>query len=138
MLHRKQNIVWFWMQMTTVGYGDIHPTTAAEEGVVMILMITHIMLFGLLIGSVSELMKTASKQARNAEAFSGKMDVVTSWLKERRVPSKLQKKVFVSGAQFMVLWSQHTFQMHKHLSRFSVIFLYGEPSLVKSPVQTRS
>lgn len=86
------------MQMTTVGYGDIHPTTAAEEGVVMILMITHIMLFGLLIGSVSELMKTASKHARNAEAFSGKMDVVTSWLKERRVPSKLQKKVFVSGA----------------------------------------
>ena len=82
--------------MTTVGYGDIHPTTAAEEVVVMILMITHIMLFGLLIGAISELMKTASKHARNADAFREKMDAVTGWLKERRVPSKLQQRVFVS------------------------------------------
>eukprot|EP00803_Ostreobium_quekettii_P010868 evm.model.scf_1447.2 EVM.evm.TU.scf_1447.2 scf_1447:6160-16978(+) len=96
------SVYWAITTMTTVGYGDNTPRTAAEEGIVSMLMVINIMLFGLLISSISEMMKSATKNARNAETFRTKIDSVTSWLKQRGVPHRMQKKIFAYYAEVWI------------------------------------
>lgn len=77
-----------------MGYGDISPKTAIEQVIIMILMITHIMLFGLLIGSMSEVVKFSGSQAK--ETYKEKIVDVGHWIQSRKLAPALAKKVHVS------------------------------------------
>lgn len=62
----------------------------------MVLMITHIMLFGLLIGTMTELVKSSTRRARASEAYKTRVTEVGEWLQSRNVSPSMAKKVHVS------------------------------------------
>lgn len=61
------------LQVATVGYGDIAPQTAAEEGVAIFVFVLGIIFFGVLVGSLTQLLQSASKNARKASMYREKM-----------------------------------------------------------------
>lgn len=67
----------------------------------MVLMITHIMLFGLLIGTMTEVLKSSSKRARTSEAYKTRIAEVGEWLQSRKVSSSMSKKVHVGSTTIL-------------------------------------
>jgi len=59
--------------VATIGYGDITPQTPLEEGVAIFVMVLGIIFFGVLVGSLTQLLQSASKNARRAQVFREKM-----------------------------------------------------------------
>ncbi|GMH33531.1 hypothetical protein BSKO_01365 [Bryopsis sp. KO-2023] len=99
------SVYWAVTTVTTVGYGDISPQTWEEQIIIMFLMVTHIMLFGLLIGSMSELVKSSTQKAKAAEHYKEKMASVGEWLKSRQVSKTMAKKV---NAYYAEIWVRNT------------------------------
>ena len=81
--------------MTTVGYGDITPNSFAEMIVMIVVMLSHIMLFGLLIGSISELVKSSLKSVQFQEERKKKTESIGKWMKFRRLPQPIVRKINV-------------------------------------------
>lgn len=71
-LYLPKHNYWF-LQVATVGYGDIAPQTPAEEGVAIFVFVLGIIFFGVLVGSLSQLLQSASKNARKASVYREKM-----------------------------------------------------------------
>ena len=82
---------WAFTTMTTVGYGDISATTIAERLFAIVGMIAGGFVFSLLIGSVAGVM-SASK--RREVAMQTKLSLVTSFLRDNKVPHALSSKVY--------------------------------------------
>lgn len=59
---------WAVTTITTVGYGDMYPTTAVGRGVAVFLMLTGITLFGLLTASIAAFFVGEDTQAAQAPA----------------------------------------------------------------------
>lgn len=89
------SVYWAITTITTVGFGDIVPTSTIERIAMMVIMLTYIMLFSLLVGSMSHLVKTSTKEARNANIFKNKMSEINRWSKFRNLTSNQIKKVQV-------------------------------------------
>ncbi|GMH46030.1 hypothetical protein BSKO_13994 [Bryopsis sp. KO-2023] len=87
------SIYWATVTITTVGYGDITPVTAAETVVVMFVMVTHVVLFGLLVGSAAEMLKNSSKSSRQASRLRRKLACVGNWITHRGLSTEVEKKV---------------------------------------------
>ena len=49
------SLYWAFTTMTSVGYGDIHPTTVGERGVTMLCMIVSSGVFAFIIGDIGKL-----------------------------------------------------------------------------------
>ena len=81
--------------MTTVGYGDITPNSFTEMIVLIGVMLSHIMLFGLLVGSISEFVKSALTSAQFQEENKRKIDAIGKWMKYRRLSRTTVRKVNV-------------------------------------------
>jgi len=60
-----------------------------------IIMVLHIMLFGLLIGSISELVKGSVKSIQFQEEINKKAKSIGKWMKFRRLPNNLVRKINV-------------------------------------------
>ena len=60
--------VWWAVTMTTVGYGDLYPTTDTGRAVGILVILVGIGFLGLLVGSVSERFLAADLQTEVAEA----------------------------------------------------------------------
>lgn len=56
-----------------MGYGDISPQTPAEEGIAIFVFVLGIIFFGVLVGSLTQLLQSASKNARKASVYREKM-----------------------------------------------------------------
>ena len=67
-----RNVI-FFLQVATVGYGDIAPQTPAEEGIAIFVFVLGIIFFGVLVGSLTQLLQSASKNARKASVYREKM-----------------------------------------------------------------
>lgn len=78
------------LQVATVGYGDITPQTSVEQGVVLAVFLVGLIFFGVLIGSLTQLLSKASKEARKAQLYRDKMEGVEGWLRGRRFPNGLR------------------------------------------------
>ena len=78
------------VQVATVGYGDITPQTPGEEAVAIFVFLLGIIFFGVLIGSLTQLLQRASKDARKAQLYREKMESVEAWLRARHFPARLR------------------------------------------------
>ena len=69
-------------------------------------MLSHIMLFGLLIGSISELVKSGLKSLQFKEETKKKKQMISRWMKYRKLEHPIVKKINV--------WTCRLSNMDKH------------------------
>jgi voltage-gated potassium channel len=82
---------WALTTLTTIGYGDITPTTNGGRIFTMFIMVTGVAMYGFIIGNVSRMLMLAD---RRKEAQKEKMGELSFLMKHYRVPMGLQKQVF--------------------------------------------
>ena len=66
-------LYWSFMTMTTVGYGDVHARTRLEKTVSIVAMLIGGFVFGLMIGSLSDISRRsnpAGKEKKKRVGFS--------------------------------------------------------------------
>lgn len=85
------------LQVTTVGFGDVTPETWVELLLMGIIMLTQIVIFGFLIGTMTEIVTNSMTNLRQAEKYKGKMESVENWLMHYDIPSHLVRRVKVSS-----------------------------------------
>ncbi|KAL3152951.1 hypothetical protein ABBQ38_011980 [Trebouxia sp. C0009 RCD-2024] len=90
--------------VTTVGYGDITAHSATEQCVATVMMLAGVVFFGILIGSLGEIVQHASTRARQAQMFRRKFEDVETWMRMRRLPRGTQKKIRNYYAE---VWVRH-------------------------------
>jgi len=77
--------------LTTVGYGDITPTSDAERGYAMLSMVIGGAFYGFTIATLTSVI---SDMDRNARAYDERMDLIQAWLdKHDEIPKLLRKRV---------------------------------------------
>ena len=76
--------------VTTVGYGDVSPQTTLEKGTVSLLMMFGGAFYGFIIASLASLLASWDINKTKLEA---KMDSITNYMKVRKFPSHLYRKV---------------------------------------------
>eukprot|EP00210_Caulerpa_lentillifera_P000916 g886.t1 len=87
------SLYWAVTTVTTVGYGDITPNSNIEMIVLIFVMLSHIMMFGLLIGSISELVKGSLRSLKFQEETKKKVENMTKWIKYRKLGLSTVKKI---------------------------------------------
>ncbi|KAK9816960.1 hypothetical protein WJX72_007507 [[Myrmecia] bisecta] len=92
------------LTITTVGYGDISPVTAAEELVTVVIMLLGVLIFGFIIGTSQELMKHVSKDARKVALLRRKLQAMEVWAERRQIPSEVRGKI---RAYYSQAWVYH-------------------------------
>ena len=90
------------LQIVTVGYGDVTPYTAAEQGVTICVEIVGILFFGILLGSIGDMLQRATKSARKAALLRDKMGNVENWLRNRMFPKALRNSI---RAYYAEVWA---------------------------------
>ena len=76
--------------ITTVGYGDVSPETPLEKSFVSLLMMFGGAFYGFIIASLASLLASWDI---NKTVLEGKMDGITNYMKIRKFPRQLYRKV---------------------------------------------
>lgn len=84
------SLYWGFTTMTTVGYGDLTAKTTAEKGFAIGAMMVGATVFGYIVGSVAGIVM---KLNASAVKYDQKMEEISEYLRDMRVPKKLQEKV---------------------------------------------
>jgi len=82
---------WTVTTLTTVGYGDITPTTITGRIYTMIVMFLGVGFYGFVIGNVTQIF---AESARYKEQAREKFNELNSFMKHYHIPSRLQNSVF--------------------------------------------
>jgi len=96
-------VYWSTTTLTTVGYGDITPTNAAEEAAAMFVMFVGVIFFGYNAGSVTVVLDTFGESNKRRSDFRIKASALDRWLERRRLEPSTQKRL---RAHFFAVWSQ--------------------------------
>ena len=84
-------VYWVVTTLTTVGYGDIHPTSNIGRIYTMIVMMIGVGMYGFIIGNISTILVSANvPRAANRE----KMALIASYMKQYNIPLDLQESIF--------------------------------------------
>lgn len=83
-------IYWAFTTMTTVGYGDIQPTTIPERIYASVCIVLGATVFGFIVGSVTSLVARLDSRSQKSRE---KMEEVRDYLREKNVPSQLWNRV---------------------------------------------
>ena len=84
------------VQVTTVGFGDITPKTWPELLIMSLVMLAQIVIFGFLIGTMTEVVTNSMTSLRQSEKYRRKMETVRKWLMHCDIPEDLVEHVKVS------------------------------------------
>ncbi|DBA70723.1 TPA: hypothetical protein ACH3X2_012094 [Trebouxia sp. C0005] len=117
--------------VTTVGYGDITAHSTVEQCVATVMMLAGVVFFGILIGSLGEIVQHASTRARQAQMFRRKFEDVETWMRMRRLPKYTQKKIRNYYAEVWVRhadWKEAEFfdELPAHLRGEVAVYLMEE------------
>ena len=83
-------LYWTITTLTTIGYGDITPTTNESRLFTMAIMITGVMFYGIVIGNISRIMVAGEKYKEKARE---KMSELQIFMKYYNIPPRLQQNV---------------------------------------------
>ena len=82
-------LYWALTTLTTVGYGDITPTSDGERVYAAIAMIVGGSFYGFVVGAITSIV---SDSDLNASAYHERVDLVAAWLNHnRRLPMELKR-----------------------------------------------
>ena len=87
--------------------------------VATVMMLAGVVFFGILIGSLGEIVQHASTRARQAQMFRRKFEDVEAWMRMRRLPKYTQKKIRYAAAEALKCMTPAT--LH-HQARTSCLF----------------
>lgn len=89
----QYNIALYWTitTLTTIGYGDITPTTNIARMYCMSIMLLGVGVYGIVIGNISKIIVGASK---HKERVREKMQDLHALMNHYQVPRKVQNEVF--------------------------------------------
>lgn len=82
---------WSVTTLTTIGYGDITPTTNIGRIYTMIIMILGVGVYGIVIGNISRIF---AESARYKEQTREKFNDLALFMKHYHIPDRLQQAVF--------------------------------------------
>lgn len=77
--------------MTTVGYGDISASTAAEKVYSIVSMLVGGFMFGMIVGSLTNIIGTSNPLEATKKQ---RLDEIAGWLQLRNVPSHLRTDIY--------------------------------------------
>lgn len=83
-------LYWAMTTLTTVGYGDITPTSDGERAYTIFAMVIGGGFYGYAVGSISSIVAASDM---NASAYYERMDIIHAWIKHHRLPNHMQKIV---------------------------------------------
>lgn len=81
--------------MTTVGFGDVTPSTVTEMIIMGLIMVTQIVVFGFLIAAVTDVVGDSVKTFRNSDSLKQKLSEVREWLSRYDLPENISQSVKV-------------------------------------------
>jgi voltage-gated potassium channel len=91
-------LYWCVTTLTTVGYGDVTPTTAQQTIYTMVVMLLGVGVYGYVIGNVASLL---SKMDMARAQHVATMERLTGFMRYRRVPAPLQREIH---AYYRYVW----------------------------------
>merc|ERR1719272_1695034 len=81
-------IYWAMTTLTTVGYGDIVPTTDGERLFATLSMMVGGAFYGYVVGAINSMV---SNSDLNSSAFHGRMDLIYAWMNHHRFPNVMKR-----------------------------------------------
>ncbi len=89
---------WTITTLTTIGYGDITPSTTPQIIYVIIIELLGAGMYGLVIGNIANLIANIDVAKTQ---YKEKLDKINAFMKYRNIPSSLQKKI---NSYYNYLW----------------------------------
>lgn len=96
-------LYWAITTLTTVGYGDIAPSTEIERIFTLMVMFLGISMYAYTIGNVSSLI--SNLDAAKAR-YRQKLDQMKIYMRENKIPHKLQQKI---GEYYQYIWIENRY-----------------------------
>merc|ERR1719181_1372386 len=81
-------IYWAMTTLTTVGYGDIVPTSDGERAYTTMAMVIGGGFYGYVVGAITSVV---SNSDLNSAAYHERMDLIYAWLNHHRLPIGLKR-----------------------------------------------
>ncbi len=86
-----QALYWCVTTLTTVGYGDVTPTTDAQRAYTMLVMILGVGVYGYVIGNVAHLL--ANLDLAKAH-YLANLERLSTFMRYRHIPPPLQRRIY--------------------------------------------